>query len=936
MNEMDGSPKLFSGKNDHMSTKIPSNPTKEMLQRKYYTEFKQDGITKWKTLTEVNQASGAFTVSFPDVQWQSLVQSLSSTEALQWQAWIVGEFFISEDQTLIEITCVGINTYWVDEKGPISADQYSNRPYRYSLKLNHGPHAIKSLVRGKHQAQVKCDVKNTKQRKESRLIASIDQDRIPDIIDNDLASNVVGVTIENLSPTETIKIMKVAAVNSDKTESGSNLHMTASMEDRFSSPKILPNQVFILPVQISMEEIHFSKELNCNQNDAIDFTLKVYYTFSLNDNVGKQEEQKVNVNGKFRCRSRGSSFQFTFIDSDGSIQHAAAIHPILEETSTKIVEKAPVLLALHGTGVSASSSADSYKYKKKQNSKDYTFGIEGFWVLAPTRHGAHNWEGVGKNTAMSALRALSELTKSMNPRADSENVIFAGHSMGAHGAWILGTSFPDLALAVIPQAGWTTKETYGDSNTLFLHDLQSSFLDSRFKSIIQSTVDDNGCELHVSNLKGIPCLARVGAIDQVVHPWWTRRMVRLLHELYDDEKLGSKYIFYNEIPSKEHWWWDTKKENDGGVTNDAELRKFFKRIRNIHEDRTKGCQKILFGDTFELIVHNPSSVGSKHGLSIIQQLKSLQKSSLSVFASFGKETTEAQYVINTLNSRRLSINPKKINDYFNCENNIDSLGLQIDGSNFIVNAKADTMEFCIENDTSRKWKECHERSSKERYPSSYGPLRQVFESTFKIVYGTTGNESTTKQYLDWSIYLANNWYMSGDATVEILSDDFEAPFSSNVLLIGGPDTNKWTKLLLHENQTTIDFGFETDSVRIGPCEFSGNVGLLSMFPIQSSTKDNIYLGAVVAGTTLGSMHDIIMLAKPTIPPMTRQPFSNTYPDFIVTGDETYHKGVGGFLAAGFWSYDWKYDDRSSYVSYCTPIRNEKSNDINGNDRKIEL
>ena len=163
MNEMDGSPKLFSDKNDHISTKIPSSPNKEMLQRKYYTEFKQGGITEWKTI-EAHQASGAFTVSFPDVQWQTLVQSLSSTEALQWQAWIVGEFFIPEDHTLIEITCVGINTYWVDDKGPISADQYGNRSYKYSLKLNSGPHAIKSLIRGKHQAQVKCDVQNVKQR----------------------------------------------------------------------------------------------------------------------------------------------------------------------------------------------------------------------------------------------------------------------------------------------------------------------------------------------------------------------------------------------------------------------------------------------------------------------------------------------------------------------------------------------------------------------------------------------------------------------------------------------------------------------------------------------------------------------------------------------------------------------------------------------------
>ena len=25
--------------------------------------------------------------------------------------------------------------------------------------------------------------------------------------------------------------------------------------------------------------------------------------------------------------------------------------------------------------------------------EDYTFGVDGSWLVAPTRHGAHNWEG---------------------------------------------------------------------------------------------------------------------------------------------------------------------------------------------------------------------------------------------------------------------------------------------------------------------------------------------------------------------------------------------------------------------------------------------------------------------------------------------------------------------------------------------------------------
>ena len=29
----------------------------------------------------------------------------------------------------------------------------------------------------------------------------------------------------------------------------------------------------------------------------------------------------------------------------------------------------------------------------REDEADYRFGLEGAWLLAPTRHGAHNWEG---------------------------------------------------------------------------------------------------------------------------------------------------------------------------------------------------------------------------------------------------------------------------------------------------------------------------------------------------------------------------------------------------------------------------------------------------------------------------------------------------------------------------------------------------------------
>lgn len=51
----------------------------------------------------------------------------------------------------------------------------------------------------------------------------------------------------------------------------------------------------------------------------------------------------------------------------------------------------PALLTLHGTGLTGSNQADAYKMMPP-GSQDYVFGVEGLWLVAPSRHGAHNWE----------------------------------------------------------------------------------------------------------------------------------------------------------------------------------------------------------------------------------------------------------------------------------------------------------------------------------------------------------------------------------------------------------------------------------------------------------------------------------------------------------------------------------------------------------------
>ncbi len=66
------------------------------------------------------------------------------------------------------------------------------------------------------------------------------------------------------------------------------------------------------------------------------------------------------------------------------------------------------------------------------------FGIHDSWVLAPTRAGAHNWEGIGLKTAFAALDALADLVNNnfwkshpqiWRHRVDSDRVVYTGHSM---------------------------------------------------------------------------------------------------------------------------------------------------------------------------------------------------------------------------------------------------------------------------------------------------------------------------------------------------------------------------------------------------------------------------------------------------------------------------------------------------------------------------
>ena len=79
-------------------------------------------------------------------------------------------------------------------------------------------------------------------------------------------------------------------------------------------------------------------------------------------------------------------------------------------------------------------------------------------------------------------------------------------------------------------------------------------------------------------------MIRIGEKDNVVPPYFSKRMYRLLKEQGND-------VTYNEVPRQGHWWWDTYTTNDGGAVNDRDIRKFLLKHSKFAIQRTSspGC-----------------------------------------------------------------------------------------------------------------------------------------------------------------------------------------------------------------------------------------------------------------------------------------------------------------------------------------------------------
>lgn len=757
-------------------------------------------------------------------------------------------------------------------------------------------------------------------------------------------------------------------------------------------PVVAPGQTLAVPLEIYSEKAG-DKLLPCAQSGSS------FVAPKLRLSVTPSRGRSVAVEMQFECRRQNQSFLVSFLDHDGTVSQAAVILPLptIEERSrwesaestthsengqeasssrsdsksSRVCKDAaaggdlcqqesfnryPVLTTLHGTGIAPLSQADAYKVLDKTVGV-YKFGVEGYFVLAPSRFGAHNWEAIGALTAASALRALARMLEKFPalPQVDWRAGIIAGHSMGAHGALVQASNSPSNFACMSATGLWITKESYSVANAFFQGDVQNSFSSPTLQAILAQSLSEFHTDRFAANMAQLRTHIRVGGGDATTHPYYSRRMARLL------DREGAS-VTVEELKGKEHWWWDTNEENDGGVLNDKTMREFYREC--LARRAIAACP---LNTTWTLKAISPHSQAGRCGVAITQQVKSFAMSSISTYchivehqpgmdnengaATLTSDSSQPSLVcrLDTKNVRHvtLNINPT---EFGLCNGTVNStVNLVVDGV-AVSTAQGSVVSICLQPSPH-----VCAPPPMERGPETYGPIRAIYSRPFIIIYGTPTNSLLRIALRDLAVYIGNAHYNAHSTYVLVISDlEYKSrnygEQDLGLLLVGGPSVNKAARMIYDSSRRSSGTeGDDDEDPEAGPAEREESLlsrptvhfppasedgsganhsfsiagiqyaapsdAVIATFPLvypRAMRGGQARLGIILHANSLEGYLHISRLAWSVVPPMVRAPFAAYLPDYIVIDQRIWAQGFGSVRTAGFWDYDWNGDETYGY------------------------
>lgn len=522
-------------------------------------------------------------------------------------------------------------------------------------------------------------------------------------------------------------------------------------------------------------------------------------------------------------------------DIDGSLQYYA-----VTPQSSSPKPGSALFLSVHGAGVEAIGQAKAYQ------PKDW-----GTLVAATNRRPrGFNWEDWGR---LDALEVLGIAKESFKP--DPKQIYLTGHSMGGHGTWFLGATYPDKWAAIAPCSGYPTLKGYGSADGLIPDSSGSGTEQILLRSSNQSDVIQLA-----NNYKPLGVYVLHGDADRTVSVNYARQMRKVLGDFHTD-------MSYYEYPNGEHWFGDQSVD--------------WKPIFEFFKWHTREADSAV--NVIDFTTASPGISSSYRWASVEQQLHPLQYSRIRLNRNKSSKSITGK----TENVRLLKLDLKDFGANTAIKITLDSLSVLT----YTTKGAGDSIFLANENN---KWSFSSQPDLSQKGPHRYGTFKDAFNHRMVFVYSTGG----TKEENEWSMnkarYDAETWYYRGNGAVDIIADkDFimDRYRGRGVVLFGNATTNKAYKGLLSDCPIQISRG----SITAGEQQWKGDdLAAYLVWPIRSSSITSV---AVIGGTGLKGMNAS----------NANQYFAGAsgFPDFMIFGLDMLKNGSSGVKMAGFFDNNWQ-------------------------------
>lgn len=547
-------------------------------------------------------------------------------------------------------------------------------------------------------------------------------------------------------------------------------------------------------------------------------------TIALIDKHGKELDR---LTFKLNLLDANRHHERTFISNiDGSVQYFSVAPSTSGEPNQAFV------LSVHGASVEATNQVRAYRQK------DWAH------IVAPTnrRPFGFNWEEWGR---LDALEVLHEGRKLFH--TDTSRTYLTGHSMGGHGTWFLGATYPDRWAAIAPAAGYPDIIGYrrGGSDSTLKNN-------PHFDMIHRGALAGRTLDLARNYLQsGVYVLH--GDADAVVPVTQARQMREVLGGFHNN-------FAYYEYPGGSHWYgdhcmdwpplFDFLKQNTIPATNEVQH--------------------------FEFVTASPAVSASCYWLCVNQQISSYKHTRIE--ASHENDTIR----LKTENARNITLQLPEMKLKSNPVVLIDNQVFTVSGQ--------DNASFSLEYE---RWQKTSKPDFSEKHPGRYGGFKLAFANKVVFVYATRGSEAENQWYRNKARFDAETFLYRGNSSVEVIPDSLfasEKYADRNVIIYGNADNNLAWDMVLADCPVRVRNG----SVAFGSQILTGDdLGAFFIFPRRGNAKASV---GVVAGTGSEGM---------------KATYANDYfsgitgfPDLLIFGIDWVKDGLDGVKISGFFGHDW--------------------------------